>query len=101
MREGELVLLLPPFISRASLAVGFAPANRHEQNSAVEAEGDDMYARLVRFGLGAGKRSVVQGLADELVPLISSQPGCKSVTVFGDDSNGECGLFVLWESQAN
>ena len=60
-----------------------------------------MYARLVRFELGSGKRSVVQGLADELVPLISSQPGCNSVTVFGDDSAGQFGLFVLWDSQAN
>ncbi len=60
-----------------------------------------MYARLVRFSLGAGKRSVAQGLADELVPLISAQPGCKSATVFVNEPDGECGLFVLWETQAN
>jgi quinol monooxygenase YgiN len=59
-----------------------------------------MYARLVRFSLGPGKRSIAQAVADDLQPAISAQPGCKSVTVFGDDADGEYGLFVLWASQA-
>ena len=60
-----------------------------------------MYARLVRFTLGPGQRAVAQALAGDLVPLISSQPGCHGVTAFGDDSDGEYGLFVLWDSQEN
>jgi hypothetical protein len=60
-----------------------------------------MYARLVRFSLGPGKRSVVQALADDLSPLIGSQPGCNGATVFGDDAEGEYGLFVLWDTEAN
>ena len=60
-----------------------------------------MYARLVRFSLGPGKRDVAQKLADDLSPQIAAMPGCKSVTVFGDESDGQCGIFVLWDSEAN
>jgi hypothetical protein len=60
-----------------------------------------MYARLVRFSLGPGKRAVAQTVADALPPMIAALPGCKSVTVFGNDSDGECGVFVLWDSEAN
>lgn len=57
-----------------------------------------MLARLVRFSLGPGKESVAQALADDLAPKIAAQEGCRDVTVFGDD-DGECGIFVLWNSQ--
>jgi len=30
-----------------------------------------------------------------------SQPGCQGVTVFGDDADGEYGIFVLWNSEDN
>jgi hypothetical protein len=60
-----------------------------------------MYARLVRFSLGSGRRGVAQAIADDLAPTIASQPGCGGVTVFGDDSDGEYGIFVLWDSQAH
>ena len=60
-----------------------------------------MYARLVRFSLGTGRRAVAQAIADDLGPEITSQPGCGGVTVFGDDSDGEYGIFVLWDSQAH
>jgi quinol monooxygenase YgiN len=58
-----------------------------------------MFVRLVRFSFGPGKPDKAQALADELVPLISSQPGCQRVSVFGDESDGECGVFVLWDTQ--
>jgi quinol monooxygenase YgiN len=60
-----------------------------------------MYARLVRFSFGPGKRAAAQALADDLMPLIAAQPGCKSVTVFGEDGDGEYGIFVLWDSEEN
>jgi len=60
-----------------------------------------MYARLVRYSLGPGKRAEAQGLADHLAPLIAAQPGCASVTIFDDESNGEGGVFVLWDSEAD
>lgn len=60
-----------------------------------------MKARLVRFSFGPGKRSEAQALADHIAPLIASQPGCGGVTIFGDDSDGQYGLFVLWDSHAS
>ena len=60
-----------------------------------------MYVRLVRFTFGPGKQAAAQSLADDLVPAISAQPGCHGVTFFGDDADGEYGLFVLWESREN
>lgn len=58
-----------------------------------------MYARLVRFTFGPGKHAEAQSLAHDVVPLIRSQPGCELVTVFGDESDGQYGIFVLWDSQ--
>jgi quinol monooxygenase YgiN len=55
-----------------------------------------MYARLVRFSLGNGSRETAQALADDLVPRIASQPGCQRATAFGDDADGQYGIFVLW-----
>jgi hypothetical protein len=60
-----------------------------------------MYVRLVRFSLLPGKSAAAQAIADELAPFISSQPGCKNVMVFGNDNDGESGLFVIWDSEAN
>lgn len=60
-----------------------------------------MYARLVRFSLGGGRREMAQELANDLVPRIASRPGCERVTVFGDYAEGEYGIFVLWDSQAD
>lgn len=58
-----------------------------------------MYARLVRFALGAGRHAVAQAIADDLTPMIAVQPGCGGVTVFGDEGDGEYGIFVLWDSR--
>jgi quinol monooxygenase YgiN len=58
-----------------------------------------VYARLVRFSFGPGKRGAAQAIADELAPQIASQAGCEGVTVFGDDSDGQYGIFVLWDSE--
>jgi quinol monooxygenase YgiN len=60
-----------------------------------------MYVRLVRFSLLPGKSAAAQAIASELAPFISSQPGCKNVIVFGNDTDGESGLFVVWDSEAN
>jgi quinol monooxygenase YgiN len=58
-----------------------------------------LYARLVRFSLHQGKHAHAVAIADELTPKIAAQPGCHGVTVFGTESDGEYGIFVLWESQ--
>ncbi len=58
-----------------------------------------MFVRLVRFSFGPGKHAAAESLAKDLVPQISQQAGCKGVTCFGDQADGEYGLYVLWESQ--
>lgn len=58
-----------------------------------------MFARLVRFSLASGSEAKAQELADELTPMISAQPGCQAVTIFGDHSGGEHGIYVLWDTQ--
>jgi heme-degrading monooxygenase HmoA len=60
-----------------------------------------MYARLVRFSVGPGFEAKAQELANELAPLISVQPGCQAVTIFGDHGDGEYGIYVLWDTQEN
>ena len=60
-----------------------------------------MYVRLVRFAFGPGHHPSAQALADELVPLIAAQPGFQGVTAFGDESDGEYGIFVLWDTAEN
>jgi hypothetical protein len=57
-------------------------------------------ARLFTFTMSPGNRNVAQAIADDIAPMITSLPGCRSVTVFGDESEGEFGLFVLWASEA-
>ena len=58
-----------------------------------------MFARLVRFKLASGSETKAQELADELAPLIAEQPGCQAFTIFGDHSDGEYGIYVLWDTQ--
>ena len=60
-----------------------------------------MFVRLVRFSFGAGKHEAAQNLAGKLVPAISVQPGCRSAVFFGDASDGDYGLYVLWDTQEN
>lgn len=60
-----------------------------------------MFVRLVRFSLGPGKQEVARALAEDLQPRIAALPGCHDVTVFGDASDGQYGIFVRWDSEAN
>jgi heme-degrading monooxygenase HmoA len=57
-----------------------------------------MHARLVRFSLPPEKASVARAMAEDLPGRIAALPGCRSVTVFGDDEEGQYGIFVLWDS---
>jgi quinol monooxygenase YgiN len=58
-----------------------------------------MYARLVQFAVQPGHEAAAHALADDLPATVAEQPGCVSVAMFGDDSDGHYGLFVLWETQ--
>ena len=58
-----------------------------------------MFARLVLFNLGVGKRTAAEAVASDLGPQIRNLDGCQSATFFGDDTDGQYGIFVLWDSQ--
>ena len=58
-----------------------------------------MFARLVLFNFGIGKRKEAEDVASDLGPQIRGLSGCQSATFFGDDSDGQYGIFVLWDSQ--
>lgn len=58
-----------------------------------------MYANLVLFNLGPGKRPVVEKLMQQMSPAFSAQKGFKGVTYLGDDTNGQYGGLTLWESK--
>ena len=60
-----------------------------------------MFARLVRFSIEPESDMNAQALASDIGPLIAVQPGCQAVTVFGDDGDGEYGIYVLWDTQEN
>ena len=60
-----------------------------------------MFLRLVLFKFGPGMREAADDLAADLGPQIRALDGCQSATFFGDDTDGQYGLFVLWDSQAN
>ena len=60
-----------------------------------------MFLRHVYFNLGPGKRTAAQALEAEIGPLIRSQPGCAGATFFGDDTDGQYRIFVLWDTRAH
>jgi hypothetical protein len=83
-----------------SRLIAYAGAGRADGTKETAAGGSRLYARLVRFTFRPGKRVEAQALADDLAPQIEALDGCSGVTVFGDEADGEYGIFVLWDSQA-
>ena len=60
-----------------------------------------MYARLVTFTMGQGKREIAEKMAVDLIPTIKQQSGCQSAALFTDDSDGSGGLVVMWATEAD
>jgi quinol monooxygenase YgiN len=60
-----------------------------------------MYARLVTFKLGPGKRSEAKKLVESFDPKIRARNGFKSLTFLGDDTLGEYGGLMVYESEAD
>ena len=58
-----------------------------------------MYARLVIFKVGPGKRSTIVRLVDEFDALYRDQRGFTHVFILGDEASGEYGSFSVWESK--
>ena len=59
-----------------------------------------MYARMVRFTVEPGMRSMAETLIEGANTLYNALKGFKHVTYFGDEAVGEYGAFSLWESAA-
>ncbi|MDA1215798.1 MAG: antibiotic biosynthesis monooxygenase [Chloroflexi bacterium] len=60
-----------------------------------------MYARVVTFTIGQGKREIAEKMAADIIPATKQQKGCQSAALFTDDSDGSGGLVVMWETQAD
>ncbi len=58
-----------------------------------------MYARMVRFTVEPGMRSMAETLIEGANTLYNALKGFKHVTYFGDVAAGEYGAFSLWESK--
>lgn len=59
-----------------------------------------MYAHLVLFNLGQGKRQTAEDMADKFAAIYADCPDCRQVTFLGDDAQGEYGSISLWDSEA-
>ncbi len=58
-----------------------------------------MYARLILFTIGPGKRAVAEKMVVQFAPALRSRKGFKGATFLADDSVGEYGSLVLWETK--
>jgi heme-degrading monooxygenase HmoA len=58
-----------------------------------------MYANLVSFTLGPGKRSVADKLVAQFDPAIRAREGFKTVTFLADDTAGQYKALVVFDSQ--
>ena len=58
-----------------------------------------MYANFVSFTLGPGKRSVADKLVAQFDPAIRAREGFKTVTFLADDTAGQYGALVVFNSQ--
>lgn len=58
-----------------------------------------MFIRLVQFNLGPGKRPAAETIADKVVPAIRAQKGCLRCEFFTDDTAGDYGMVIFWQSK--
>ena len=58
-----------------------------------------MYARLIMFTLGQGKRPFAEGMAKQFQGIMQGMKGFKNATFLVDEGVGEYGLLSLWETK--
>ena len=58
-------------------------------------------ARLLLFKLSPGSAAFFQGVVSKIDTPLKARKGFRGVTYFTDDATGECGGFVLWDSEEN
>ncbi|MEQ8696557.1 MAG: hypothetical protein RLO48_12345 [Bauldia litoralis] len=61
-----------------------------------------MYARLLTFSIGPGRRDVATGMADEAFAMVKAMNGFVSATYLViDEEAGEYGSITTWQSLAD
>ena len=60
-----------------------------------------MYARLIMFTLGEGKRPFAEGMAKQFHTAMQGMKGFRDATYVADDVIGEYGVLSLWETKAD
>lgn len=60
-----------------------------------------MYARLIMFTLGEGKRAFAEGMAKQFHTAMQGLKGFKDATYVADEFIGEYGVLSLWETRAD
>jgi len=58
-----------------------------------------MYARLIMFTLGEGKRPFAEGMAKQFHTAMQGMKGFKNATFVTDEVIGEYGVLSLWETK--
>ncbi|MFX1512050.1 MAG: YdhR family protein [Promethearchaeota archaeon] len=58
-----------------------------------------MYARLTLFNLGPGKRETAEKIMGQFAPKIKEREGFIKATFVADDTVGEYGGIILFESK--
>lgn len=58
-----------------------------------------MYARLVMFNIGQGKRPVAEKMADQFLSVMHELAGFKEVAFLVNEAEGEYGALSLWASK--
>lgn len=58
-----------------------------------------MYARLIMFTLGEGKRPFAEGMAKQFHTAMQGMKGFKDATYVVDEAIGEYGVLSLWETK--
>lgn len=58
-----------------------------------------MYARLIMFTLGEGKRAFAEGMAKQFHTAMQGLKGFKDATYVADEVIGEYGVLSLWETK--
>lgn len=58
-----------------------------------------MYARLIMFTLGEGKRAFAEGIAKQFHTAMQGLKGFKDATYVADEVIGEYGVLSLWETK--
>lgn len=60
-----------------------------------------MYARLIMFTLGEGKRPFAEAMAKQFQAIMQGMKGFKNATFLVDEGIGEYGVLSLWATKAD